>query len=308
MTGSDGSGSWANQGSARPVSPPRWRVTPATSDTVCFSAATRRICGCRTSRSSRFSGRCRATQNQPSGCSPIWPRSYRPPATTRPPAWSTRPSTTRPRRYRMFEAVADWLVDLSSSSPVTMIVDDVHWASDSTLQLLGHLQRRRNGGAVTFVLTSRDTAPDVNPRVLRPDRSRLGSRCDGGPPARRSEQRRRNQAGRRRRRPRRDHAPDGGQPVVPAGDQPRRRVCRHAERRPPSTGEPRRAACRRHSGSVRSSASSSNCASRLPQPIATSSTSSTTWNWRSRRGCSTTSGTTGSDSPTRWSARHCAPS
>lgn len=69
------------------------------------------------------------------------------------------------RRYRMFEAVADWLVGLSADSPVTMIVDDVHWASDSTLQLIGHLQRRRQGAAVTFVLTSRDTAPDVNPRV-----------------------------------------------------------------------------------------------------------------------------------------------
>ena len=69
------------------------------------------------------------------------------------------------RRYRMFEAFADWLVDLSTTSPVTMVVDDVHWAADSTLQLLSHLQRRSDGGAVTLVLTSRDTAPDVNPKV-----------------------------------------------------------------------------------------------------------------------------------------------
>ena len=65
----------------------------------------------------------------------------------------------------MFEAVADWLVELSADAPVTMIVDDVHWAAESTLQLLGHLQQRQSGGAVAFVLTSRDTAPDVNPRV-----------------------------------------------------------------------------------------------------------------------------------------------
>ena len=69
------------------------------------------------------------------------------------------------RRYRMFEAVGDWLVDVAATAPVTMIVDDVHWAADSTLQLLAHLQRRQVGGAVTLVLTSRDTAPDVNPRV-----------------------------------------------------------------------------------------------------------------------------------------------
>lgn len=72
---------------------------------------------------------------------------------------------TDTRRYAMFEAVADWLVDLSADSPVTMVVDDVHWAAESTLQMLSHLQQRQSGGAVTFVLTSRDTAPDLNPRV-----------------------------------------------------------------------------------------------------------------------------------------------
>jgi DNA-binding winged helix-turn-helix (wHTH) protein/tetratricopeptide (TPR) repeat protein len=69
------------------------------------------------------------------------------------------------RRYRMFEALAERMIDLSAAAPVTMIIDDAHWAADSTLQLLSHLQHRRDGGAVTLVLTSRDTAPDVNPRV-----------------------------------------------------------------------------------------------------------------------------------------------
>ena len=68
-------------------------------------------------------------------------------------------------RYRMFEAVADWLGERSAETPLTVIIDDVHWAADSTLQLLGHLQRRQEPAPVTIVLTSRDTAPDVNPRV-----------------------------------------------------------------------------------------------------------------------------------------------
>lgn len=88
-------------------------------------------------------------------------------------------------RYIMFEAVAEWLIDLSTISPVTMVVDDVHWAADSTVQLLDHLQRRQSDGAITFVLTSRDTAPDINPRVAdliaagngRPDTAVL--RLDG---------------------------------------------------------------------------------------------------------------------------------
>ena len=70
--------------------------------------------------------------------------------------------------------MADWLVEISSDSPVTMVVDDVHWAADSTLQLLAHLQRRQGSGAVTFVLTSRDTAPDVNARVADLIASSLG--------------------------------------------------------------------------------------------------------------------------------------
>lgn len=56
-------------------------------------------------------------------------------------------------------------LNLSADAPVTMVIDDVHWAAESTVQLLGHLQRRQSEAAVTFVLTSRDTAPDINPRV-----------------------------------------------------------------------------------------------------------------------------------------------
>ncbi len=98
----------------------------------------------------------------PADLAPLLPESADPDAAS-PPADSAVDNETR--RYRMFEAMADWLFELSAEVPVTMIVDDVHWASDSTLQLLAHLQRRPGGGAVTFVLTSRDTAPDVNPRV-----------------------------------------------------------------------------------------------------------------------------------------------
>lgn len=69
------------------------------------------------------------------------------------------------RRYELFETVADWLVAGASGAPLTVVIDDVHWAADSTLQLLSHLQGRPGGGSVTVVLTARDTAPDVNPRV-----------------------------------------------------------------------------------------------------------------------------------------------
>ena len=71
------------------------------------------------------------------------------------------------RRYRLYEALADWLNARAADNPLTMIIDDVHWATDSTLQLLSHLQRRQGGdAAITFVLTARDTAPDSNQRVV----------------------------------------------------------------------------------------------------------------------------------------------
>lgn len=69
------------------------------------------------------------------------------------------------RRYELYEAIAEWLIGTSEQRPVTIIVDDVHWAADSTLQLISHLQQRHAGAPVTIVATSRDTAPDIKPKV-----------------------------------------------------------------------------------------------------------------------------------------------
>ena len=70
------------------------------------------------------------------------------------------------KRFRLFEAVATWLVDYADAAPLTVVIDDVHWAADSTLQLLTHLQQRAQTAPITFVLTARDTAPDINRKVL----------------------------------------------------------------------------------------------------------------------------------------------
>lgn len=42
-------------------------------------------------------------------------------------------------RWRLFDAVASWLVAAAAVEPVVLILDDLHWASPSTLQLLAHL-------------------------------------------------------------------------------------------------------------------------------------------------------------------------
>lgn len=75
------------------------------------------------------------------------------------------PTDNDTQRFQLFEAIAGWLGDHARVAPLTLIIDDVHWAADSTLQLLSYLQRRTEGAAVTFVITSRDTAPDINSLV-----------------------------------------------------------------------------------------------------------------------------------------------
>jgi DNA-binding winged helix-turn-helix (wHTH) protein len=64
-------------------------------------------------------------------------------------------------RYRLFEAVISWLESMSLNQRVVLAVDDAHWATSSTVQLLGHLSRRLTRGNVTILVTARDTAPDL---------------------------------------------------------------------------------------------------------------------------------------------------
>ncbi|HEX3835095.1 MAG TPA: AAA family ATPase [Solirubrobacteraceae bacterium] len=56
---------------------------------------------------------------------------------------STRPEPGNPEtdRYRLFEAVAALLGDISASSPVLVVLDDLHWSDRPTQLLLRHLAR-----------------------------------------------------------------------------------------------------------------------------------------------------------------------
>jgi class 3 adenylate cyclase len=42
-------------------------------------------------------------------------------------------------RYRLFEAVFDWLRVLSSRTPLLLVIDDLSWADEASVQLLGHI-------------------------------------------------------------------------------------------------------------------------------------------------------------------------
>ena len=54
-------------------------------------------------------------------------------------------------RYRLFEAVAGLLAEISSTVPVLIVLDDLHWADRPTLLLLRHLARSPHNSRVAIL-------------------------------------------------------------------------------------------------------------------------------------------------------------
>ncbi|MDQ1509399.1 MAG: hypothetical protein QOG50_1243 [Actinomycetota bacterium] len=68
-------------------------------------------------------------------------------------------------RYRLFDAVADWLTTASEDAPVLFVVDDLHWATKATLLLLRHVMRATEPARVLVLGTYRDTEVDRTPEL-----------------------------------------------------------------------------------------------------------------------------------------------
>ncbi len=73
-----------------------------------------------------------------------------------------RPVESDPRteEYRLFEAVSSWLIEASQPSGLMVVLDDLHWATKSTLSLCVHLLKRATSepaGRAFVVGTYRDT-------------------------------------------------------------------------------------------------------------------------------------------------------
>jgi DNA-binding CsgD family transcriptional regulator len=64
-------------------------------------------------------------------------------------------------RHRLHTAVTDLLVGVSSESPVLLVLEDVHWADGSTLQLMRHLVRSGARARMLIVATFRDVEADM---------------------------------------------------------------------------------------------------------------------------------------------------
>jgi class 3 adenylate cyclase/tetratricopeptide (TPR) repeat protein len=59
-------------------------------------------------------------------------------------------------QQRLFRAVTHMLETLALSTPIALLLDDLHWADDSTLKLLQHLARYLRGSRVLLLGTYRD--------------------------------------------------------------------------------------------------------------------------------------------------------
>jgi DNA-binding CsgD family transcriptional regulator len=64
-------------------------------------------------------------------------------------------------RHRLHTAVTDLLVGISSEAPLLVVLEDVHWADTSTLQLMRHLVRSGAAARMLLVATFRDADADV---------------------------------------------------------------------------------------------------------------------------------------------------
>jgi class 3 adenylate cyclase len=68
-------------------------------------------------------------------------------------------------RYRLFDGVASFLVNASQTTPLILVLDDLHWADRPTLLLLEHLARHLEGSRLLVVGTYRDVELDRRHRL-----------------------------------------------------------------------------------------------------------------------------------------------
>ncbi|WP_432479210.1 helix-turn-helix transcriptional regulator [Nocardioides sp. GXQ0305] len=118
------------------------------------------------------------------------------------------PGSEATSRMRLFQAVLGLLGRVSEHRPVVHVVEDVHWADRSTLDLLTFLVGNLNDERVLLLLTHRDDAPDESsdlaswlvelgrmdartvrvPRLERDDAARLVTSLAGAVPPERLEE------------------------------------------------------------------------------------------------------------------------
>jgi DNA-binding CsgD family transcriptional regulator/tetratricopeptide (TPR) repeat protein len=71
------------------------------------------------------------------------------------------PGDAHTERHRLHTAVADLLASSTRRDPTLLVIEDLHWADDSTLLLLRHLARSAGDARMLLLATFRDTQGDM---------------------------------------------------------------------------------------------------------------------------------------------------
>lgn len=96
-----------------------------------------------------------------------------------PPSQTNRfiaPTAPEQERFHLWEAVLALLNALSRPAPLLLVLDDLHWTDDSSLELLAYLARHQQNERIMLIGTCRDIelAPSANLRALLNDLRREG--------------------------------------------------------------------------------------------------------------------------------------
>ncbi|MDF3048577.1 MAG: transcriptional regulator, LuxR family [Pseudonocardia sp.] len=75
-------------------------------------------------------------------------------------------------RFRVVDAVAGAVVEAAGAQPLLVVLDDVHWADESSLLVLRHLADRAPAAPLLLLATLRDAEPDTPLAAALPDLNR----------------------------------------------------------------------------------------------------------------------------------------
>ena len=81
-------------------------------------------------------------------------------------------------RRHLFNCFFDFVARIASERPILMILEDLHWADDSTLSLLDHLTQRLSDLPSMVIGTYRDAGLNVTRPLAKTLEDLLRGRCD----------------------------------------------------------------------------------------------------------------------------------
>src|SRR2546426_1368425 len=82
-------------------------------------------------------------------------------------------------KRRLFEALTRWFTGLATKQPVLLIIEDVHWSDETSLEFLHYLARRCTASPLLVLLTYRsdEVHPGLSHFLAQLDRERLAQEC-----------------------------------------------------------------------------------------------------------------------------------